>query len=61
MREVWLFRSVTFEVVTLRDAHYEPIEQSEVFPEVDLHVLARYALMEDQHAALKAFRDELRH
>ena len=61
VREVWLFRNEAFEVMTLRHDRYEPIEQSEVFPEVDLGAIARYALLEDQHAALKAFRDELRH
>ncbi|HEU5074513.1 MAG TPA: Uma2 family endonuclease [Polyangiaceae bacterium] len=60
VREVWLFRGETFELVTLRHDQYEPIERSQVFPEVDLPVLARFALLEDQHAALKAFRDELR-
>lgn len=60
VREVWLFRNEAFEVMTLKHDHYEAIEQSQVFPEIDLPVLARYALLEDQHAALKAFRDELR-
>jgi hypothetical protein len=31
-----------------------------VFPEVDLAAIARHAVMPDQHAALRAFRDELR-
>jgi Uma2 family endonuclease len=60
VREVWLFRNEAFELMTLRHGQYEPLERSEVFPEVDLPALARYALVEDQHAALKAFRDELR-
>jgi len=33
---------------------------SEIFPEVDLAAIARYVVMPDQHAALRAFRDELR-
>lgn len=60
VREVWLFRNEAFEVMTLRHGQYEAIERSEVFPEVDLPLLAHYVLLEDQHAALKAFRDELR-
>lgn len=60
VREVWLFRKDMFEIMTLQQDQYTGIERSEVFPEVDLSVLARYALVEDQHAALKAFRDELR-
>ncbi|HWO09621.1 MAG TPA: Uma2 family endonuclease [Polyangiaceae bacterium] len=60
VREVWLFRNEAFEIMTLKHDQYEAIEQSQVFPEIDLPALARYALLEDQHAALKAFRDELR-
>ncbi len=60
VREVWLFRNGTFEIMTLRHDQYESIERSQVFPEVDLAALGRFALAEDQHAALKAFRDELR-
>jgi len=39
---------------------YAPIEKSPVLPEVDLELIARFALRADQHAALKAFRDTLR-
>ena len=60
VREVWLFQNEAFQVMTLKHEKYEPIERSEVFPEVDLQLIARYALLEDQHAALKAFRNELR-
>lgn len=60
VREVWLFRNDAFEIMTLKHDKYEPIARSQVFPEIDLAVLTRHALVEDQHAALKAFRDELR-
>jgi hypothetical protein len=42
------------------EEHRAPIEASGVLPEQDLVELARFALMKDQHAALRAFRDALR-
>lgn len=60
VREVWMFEAGAFTVVTLRDDGYYPIATSEVFPEVDLARIAHFAAMPDQHAALRAFRDELR-
>jgi Uma2 family endonuclease len=60
VREVWIYRGGGFEVQALRGERYERIGASEIFPEVELAVIARYAAMPDQHAALRAFRDELR-
>ena len=60
VREVWMFRHGTFQLFTLRGEHYEPLDRSEVFPEVDLDRIAHYAGEADQHAALRAFREELR-
>lgn len=60
IREVWLFRNQAFQVLALRGDAYVAAERSEVFPEVDLTAIARHAVMPDQHAALRAFRDELR-
>jgi Uma2 family endonuclease len=60
VREVWIFRDGRFSIVALRGDQYEATQSSAVFPEVDLATIARYAAMPDQHAALKAFRDELR-
>lgn len=60
VREVWLFKDRRFEVLVLREDRYARVERSEVFPEVDLAAIARHAVMPDQHAALRAFRDELR-
>ena len=59
IREVWMFESGVFTVVTLRGEFYEPIAGSEVFPEIDLAQLARYVVA-DQNAAILAYRDELR-
>ncbi len=60
VREVWIYRSRQFELLVLRQDHYERAGRSEVFPEIDLAAIARHAAMPDQHAALRAFRDELR-
>jgi Uma2 family endonuclease len=60
VREVWVFEAGTFSVFALRVDRYEPVDRSEVLPEVELAQLARHAQEPDQHAALKAYRDELR-
>jgi Uma2 family endonuclease len=60
IREVWLFENGAFTIVTLRGDHYERIAASDVFPELPLERVAHYATWADQHAALRAFRDELR-
>ena len=48
------------DILTLRGEAYEVAPKSEVLPEVDLAQLARHVAEKDQHAALRAFRDELR-
>jgi Uma2 family endonuclease len=58
--EVWMFRDGSFQLFALRGERYEPIERSEIFPEVDLERIAHFAMEADQHAALRAFRAELR-
>jgi Uma2 family endonuclease len=60
VREVWVFRGGRFDVHALHGDRYERVAASEIFPEVDLAAVARHAAMPDQHAALRAFRDELR-
>jgi Uma2 family endonuclease len=60
IREVWLFEDGGYTVLTWRDAGYVPIAASEVIPEVDLARIVHYAMQPDQHAALRAFRAELR-
>ena len=58
--EVWVFEDARFRLFALRAGAYVAIETSAVLPEVDLSRIAHYALRENQHAALRAFRDELR-
>lgn len=60
IREVWVFEAGAFRILTLRGDHYEAIPGSEVLPEPDLTRVAHFAEQADQHAALRAFRDELR-
>jgi Uma2 family endonuclease len=60
IREVWVHEAGKFRVLTLRGDHYEAIPLSEVLPEPDLTRIAYFAEQADQHAALRAYRDELR-
>lgn len=60
VREVWVFRSGAFSVFVLEGEAYTKAAASGVLPQVDLVQLARFALMEDQHAALVGYRSELR-
>lgn len=60
IREVWMFEAGAFTVVTLRAEGYVQIAASEIFPEIDLARIAHFAGQPDQHAALRAFRGELR-
>jgi Uma2 family endonuclease len=60
VREVWLFEDGAFRLLVLRADGYAAVDTSEIFPEVDLARIAHYASMPDQHAALRAYRDELR-
>lgn len=59
VREVWVFESGAFRVLSLHGDAYAAIERSEIFPEVDLARIAHFAGHEDQHAALRSFRGEL--
>jgi Uma2 family endonuclease len=62
VREVWVYhyKRHAFELHALRGDQYESIPASEIFPEVDFSRILHYVREADQHAALKAFRDELR-
>jgi Uma2 family endonuclease len=60
VREVWVFSDAKFQVFALTGDHYEAAAASRVFPEVDLERIAHFAAVGDQHAALQAFRAELR-
>jgi len=62
--EVWFWKDGRFHLYRLREAigasGYEPVASSRALPDVDFAELTRFALMDDQHAAVKALRDWLR-
>ncbi len=62
VREVWVYRHKrhAFELYALRGDHYELVATSEIIPELDFARILHHLQEPDQHAALKAFRDELR-
>jgi len=60
IREVWLFEASACTMLSPRAAGYVKIPSSEVIPEVDLVQIVQDAMRPDQHAALRAYRDELR-
>jgi len=60
VREVWVFEGAALQLFALRGGSYQAIDQSEVMPKIDLARVATLSLWEDQHAALRAYRDELR-
>lgn len=60
IREVWVFSEGRFQLFALTGDRYEGRAASDIFPEVDLDRLAYFAGQADQHAALQAFRAELR-
>lgn len=60
VREVWVFEHGEFQLFALRGDRYESLARSEVLPELDPLRLAHLVARPDQHAALKAYRDELR-
>ncbi len=54
--EVWLFRNGAFELYRLANDAYEPIERSGFLPDLDFALIARLAVREDQHEALRELR-----
>ncbi len=60
VREVWFFQDGAFKLYALRESGYEPIARSELIPTLDFEVIARFALRNDQHQALREFRELIR-
>lgn len=60
VREVWLFEDGEFRILELQGSAYASVGASAVLPEAPLARMAHYAIREDQHQALRDFRDELR-
>jgi Uma2 family endonuclease len=57
--EVWLFRNEEFELYRLVDEAYVRVDRSSFLPDLDFAVVAKLAVREDQHAALRELRDLL--
>lgn len=60
VREVWFWEDGAFHLHALRAGAYEDIAASEMLPDLDLAAVARFVPREDQHEAVKAYRDWLR-
>ncbi len=60
VREVWFWANEGLQLYGLTPTGYEPIDRSRVFPEIDLELFARFVRHEDQHAAVKSYREALR-
>lgn len=66
VREVWAWESGRFRLFALRqalggsEARYEEVGTSELVPELDFAVLGEYAEREDQHAAVREYRERVR-
>ena len=54
--EVWLFRNGAFELYRLANDGYGRIERSGFLPDLDFALIARLAVREDQHEALRELR-----
>lgn len=60
VREVWFFKSHQFEVYCLRDNSYEKVAKSEIFPNLDLTMLAQYVVANDPLEAVLEWRGRVR-
>ncbi len=60
VHEVWFFENGAFRLFELHEDGYRAVERSTSLPGLDFGALARFARMEDQHAALTAMREWLR-
>lgn len=59
IREVWFYEDGSFHLHELHDGRYRAISASLLVPGLNFDVLASLASLEDQHDALKRFRDTL--
>lgn len=59
VQEVWFFKTDHFEVHHLRETGYEQIGRSEILPDLDLDLLAKYAVADDPLDAALEFRQKI--
>lgn len=60
VREVWFFQNNQFAVYHLRGESYELVAQSELLPNLDLTILAQYAVADDPLDAALEFREKIK-
>jgi Uma2 family endonuclease len=60
VREVWFFQNNQFAIYHLRGENYESVAKSELLPNLDLTILAQYAVADDPLDAAIAFRAKIR-
>jgi Uma2 family endonuclease len=60
VREVWFFKNNQFEVFCLREQEYELVQNSELLPNLDLSLLAEYAVATNPLEAALTFREKVR-
>jgi Uma2 family endonuclease len=60
VRELWEWRTDGITVLGLREGNYVLLSRSELLPELDLDLLFRHIDIEDQTAAVRAFRQAIR-
>jgi len=58
--EVWVWENGRFAIHHLQAEAYESVAVSELLPDCDIELLAKYVQPEDQFDAVMAFREELR-
>ncbi len=60
VREVWFFKKNKFEIYALRNESYEKIDRSEVLPNLDMNLLAQYAVVPNPLEAALEFREKVK-
>ena len=58
--EVWIFKDGRFLLFSLQGDEYQPVAASTLVPGLDFRVIEELVKLDDQHEAVKAFRDRLR-
>lgn len=60
VREVWFYDNGAFHLHELTEGGYHPIDRSGLIPDLDFEQLARFVHLDDQHEAVRQYRDWLR-
>jgi len=58
--EVWIFKDGRFLLFSLQGDEYQPVAASTLVPGLDFRAIEELVKLDDQHEAVKAFRDRLR-